>query len=150
MISPLLDIKKLRIVFEQGGKQVLAVKDISFQVQAGELVAIVGESGSGKSVTALSILQLLSDSATVSGEIRFQDTDLLSLSKTTIRPYRGKKISIIFQEPMSSLNPVYSCGAQVMEAILTHQSVSTAEAKRQTLDWFQRVQLQDINRIFES
>ncbi len=150
MTSPLLDIKNLRIVFEQGAKQVEAVKDISFKVEAGELVAIVGESGSGKSVTALSILQLLPDSTKISGEIRFEGTDLLSLSSSEIRPYRGKKISVIFQEPMSSLNPVYTCGAQVMEAILTHQTVSTAEAKQQTLNWFRRVQLQEIDRIFDS
>lgn len=142
----LLDIKNLRIGFQEQQ----AVCGISFQLKEGEVLGIVGESGSGKSLTAMSILQLLPETAAVQGEILFQNTNLLALSKQDIRSYRGKRISMVFQEPMSSLNPVFRCGEQVMEAILTHQNISKTEAKTQMLDWFERVQLQDSDRIFQS
>ena len=142
----MLNIQNLQIGFPEQQ----AVRGISFCLQRGELLGIVGESGSGKSLTAMSILQLQAPNAQISGKILFQETDLTQLSEEGMRAYRGKRISIVFQEPMSSLNPVFSCGKQVVEAILVHQKVSKALAKEQALAWFRRVHLQDSERIFQS
>jgi len=131
-----------------------AVKNISLQVNRGEIVAIVGESGSGKSVTSLSILQLLPrpPAKFSTGKIVFQEDDtqleLISANPKQIREIRGSKIAMIFQEPMTSLNPVMSCGKQVMEALLVHKKISSAEAKRQTIEWFEKVKLPQPGKIF--
>jgi len=145
-MAPLLSIKNLSIQFTQDGKSGTAAKCNSFDVAAGELVAIVGESGSGKSVTALSLLQLLPQQAKVSGEIIFQQDkpiDLLKLSKKEISSIRGNEIAMIFQEPMTSLNPVYTCGYQVMEAIQLHQHVNKETARKKTIALFEKVNLPD-------
>lgn len=140
---PLLQVSGLRIAFSQGGAVTEAVQDVSFHLQKGETLGIVGESGSGKSVTALSIMQLLSKKNILipSGEIVFDGTNLDSLSEERMRIYRGKRIAMIFQEPMTSLNPVMRCGKQVAEAILTHSSVDKEEAKQKTLSQFRKVLL---------
>jgi peptide/nickel transport system ATP-binding protein len=146
MAKPLLSIKDLSIQFSNDGKLSTAVKNNSFEVAAGELVAIVGESGSGKSVTALSILQLLPKQAVISGEILFQQAepvDLLQLSHKKINSIRGNKIAMIFQEPMTSLNPVFTCGYQVMEAIQIHQKVNKETARQKTIELFEKVKLPD-------
>ena len=144
-MEPLLSIRGLDIRFK-GEDTSSAVKGSSFTVHKGELLAIVGESGSGKSVTALSILQLLPKQAAVSGEILFYQNsstpvDLLKLSGNKITTIRGNDIAMIFQEPMTSLNPVFTCGQQVMESIQVHQKVSKAAAKQQTISLFEKVQL---------
>lgn len=146
MATPLLSIKNLFIHFNQEGKSSNAVNNNSFEVAPGELVAIVGESGSGKSVTALSILQLLPKQVLVSGEILFQQNepvDLLKLSAKEINNIRGNKIAMIFQEPMTSLNPVFTCGCQVMEAIQIHQKVNKETARKKTIELFEKVKLPD-------
>ena len=132
-----------------------AVKHISFTVNRGEITALVGESGSGKTVTALSILQLLASPPALysSGEILFSEDqdhseDLLRKDKKELKHIRGNKISMIFQEPMSSLNPVFTCGQQVMEAIRSHKKVSKEEAQRQTVEWLSRVRLPQPKNIF--
>lgn len=145
-MAPLLSIKNLSIQFNQDGNSGNAVNNNSFDVAAGELVAIVGESGSGKSVTALSVLQLLPVQAKISGEIIFhQDkpVDLLKFSKKEISNIRGNEIAMIFQEPMTSLNPVYTCGYQVMEAIQIHQKVNKETARKKTIELFEKVNLPD-------
>ena len=144
----LLSIKNLSIAFSNEGEFSIAVNNISIDVSAGEILAIVGESGSGKSVTALSILQLLPKQARVGGEMLFQQedkapVDLLKLSADKITAIRGNDIAMIFQEPMTSLNPVFTCGRQVMESIQLHQKVSKAIAKQQTLSLFEKVKLPD-------
>jgi peptide/nickel transport system ATP-binding protein len=144
MNVPLLSIKNLSIQFNQDGTLSSAVSHNSFDVAAGELVAIVGESGSGKSVTALSILQLLPKQAVVNGEILFgqeEAVDLLKLSHKKINSIRGNKIAMIFQEPMTSLNPVFTCGYQVMEAIQLHQKVNKETARQKTIELFEKVKL---------
>ena len=144
MNAPLLSIKNLSIQFNQDGILSTAVSNNSFDVAAGELVAIVGESGSGKSVTALSILQLLPKQAVINGEILFgqdEHIDLLKLSKKKISSIRGNKIAMIFQEPMTSLNPVFTCGYQVMEAIQVHQKVNKKIARQKTIELFEKVKL---------
>ncbi|GEO11675.1 ABC transporter ATP-binding protein [Segetibacter aerophilus] len=147
-MSELLSIQNLQIDFTSDGVTSNAVQDVSVEVQRGEIVAIVGESGSGKSVTALSILQLLPSPPAVfsKGEIWFTEEDgrkidLLKASNETIRKIRGNEIAMIFQEPMTSLNPVHTCGHQVMEAIVLHQKISGAEAKKKTIELFESVQL---------
>lgn len=142
----LLSIERLSVHFNPGGNSSLAVQSNSFTVNKGELVAIVGESGSGKSVTALSVLQLLPVQASVSGEIIFyqnKPVNLLKLSAKEINKIRGNEIAMIFQEPMTSLNPVFTCGQQVMETIQLHQKVSKAIAKQKTIALFEKVQLPD-------
>jgi peptide/nickel transport system ATP-binding protein len=146
MATPLLSIKNLSIQFNQDGNLNPAINNNSFDVAPGELLAIVGESGSGKSVTALSILQLLPKQATVTGEILFNDAeqvDLLKLRDKKITAIRGNKIAMIFQEPMTSLNPVFTCGYQVMEAIRLHQKVNKEAARKKTISLFEKVKLPD-------
>ncbi len=143
---PLLSIKNLSIQFSHEGGINTAVNNISVDVVQGKILAIVGESGSGKSVTALSLLQLLPKQARVRGEILFyqNDTapiDLLKLPADKINTIRGNDIAMIFQEPMTSLNPVFTCGYQVMESIQLHKKVSKAAAKQQTIALFEQVKL---------
>ncbi|MDQ6815399.1 MAG: ABC transporter ATP-binding protein [Bacteroidota bacterium] len=151
----LLSIQNLQIDFVANGITNAAIKDISVEVQRGEIVAIVGESGSGKSVTALSILQLLPSPPAVykTGEIWFTNkkgarVNLLKASKGDIRNIRGNEIAMIFQEPMTSLNPVHTCGNQVLEAIILHQKISTDEARQKTIALFESVQLPDPRFIY--
>jgi peptide/nickel transport system ATP-binding protein len=154
-MKPLLQIKNLSVDFISGSAVTQAVKNVSFVVNRNETLAIVGESGSGKSVTALSILQLLPvpPAKYNSGSILFsrdgkQTIDLLNLHQKQVQKIRGNKIAMIFQEPMSSLNPVFTCGAQVIEAIKQHKKIPAPLAKQQTIDWFQKVKLPDPERIF--
>lgn len=153
----LLEVKNLVTKFRTDEGTVTAVNDVSFNLYRGETVGIVGESGSGKSVTSLSIMRLI---ATPPGEIAGgqiiyhkkdgQKVDLLKISEDEMRKFRGNDISMIFQEPMTSLNPVFTCGDQVMEAILLHQKVSKARAKEITLEMFEKVQLPNPPRIFDA
>lgn len=150
MATSVLNIKNLSVDFHQDGRVVRAVQDISFDLMPGETVCVVGESGSGKSVTALATMGLLISSAQTSGEIWFanpeRDTppvNLLALRSDQRRQYRGGQISMIFQEPMTSLNPVYTCGHQVQEAIQIHTQVSADEAYQRAIDLFREVKLPD-------
>ena len=116
-MAPLLDVDHLSIYFRDQA----VVRDLSFSVRQGEVLGLVGESGSGKSLTSLSILRLLDGAARVEGAIRFQGENLLALKPEQMRHYRGRKIAMIFQEPMTALNPVMPVGRQIAEAIETHQ-----------------------------
>jgi peptide/nickel transport system ATP-binding protein len=144
----LLSIQNLSIQFSNEGEKTVAVKDTSIEIKKGELVAIVGESGSGKSVTALSLLQLLPKQSIVKGKTIFfqkdkQPADLINLKDKGINEIRGASIAMIFQEPMTSLNPVFTCGKQVMEVIQLHQKVNAATAKEKTIALFEKVKLPD-------
>ena len=154
MNFPLLQIKNFSVDFVTESGTTSALKNISFEINRGETVAIVGESGSGKTVTSLSILQLLPTPPAIykSGEILFSENgtdqvNLLKLKDNDLRKIRGNKISMIFQEPMTSLNPVKTCGEQVVEAIRTHQAISHSEAQKKTLELFSRVKLPDPTSI---
>ena len=143
---PLVQVKNLCISFIQEHENTPAVKNISFEIPRGKITALIGESGSGKSVTALSLMQLLSSSASVKGEILFSEAgnaavDLLLFSKEKIRQFRGNKIAMIFQEPMTSLNPVHTCGAQVIESLMLHKKLSKQKAKEETIALFKKVEL---------
>ena len=156
MSLPLLQIKNFSVDFITESGTTSAVKNISIQINQGETVAIVGESGSGKTVTSLSILQLLPSPPAKykSGEILFSDNgkdsfDILKLNNRELRKIRGNKISMIFQEPMTSLNPVKTCGKQVVEALQIHQNVSEREAKAKTIELFGKVKLPDPSTIYK-
>ena len=140
MAAPLLQVEDLQTAFAASQGDLRAVRGLSFTVRAGETVAIVGESGSGKSVTALSILRLLrSPPAKLSGRVLFKGRDLLGLSEPEMRRIRGDQISMVFQEPMSSLNPVMPVGAQIAEAVRLHQKVSHRDARDRALEMLARV-----------
>ncbi len=147
-MSFLLSIRNLSVAFSNEGEKNIAVKNSSIEIKKGELVAIVGESGSGKSVTALSLLQLLPKQSTVTGKVYFyqkekQPVNLVDLTDAAINKIRGKNIAMIFQEPMTSLNPVFTCGQQVMEAIKLHQKINTRTAREKTIALFEKVKLPD-------
>jgi len=155
VVPALLRINNLSIDFITESGIVPAVSNISMEVKRGEVVAIVGESGSGKSVTSLSILQLLPSPPAkyTSGEILFtgnngDEVNLLKQSPEKMQSFRGNQIAMIFQEPMTSLNPVLTCGSQVMEAIRLHKKTGKEEAKRKTLELFSKVKLPDPQNIF--
>ncbi|MES1222914.1 MAG: ABC transporter ATP-binding protein [Bacteroidota bacterium] len=148
--APLLEIKNLSVDFISENNKTTALKNISFSVTRGEILALVGESGSGKSVTALSLLQLIPSPPVVyrSGEIIFSEDnsntlDILKEGRGQLQTIRGNKIAMIFQEPMTSLNPVLTCGNQVMEAIVLHKKISAKQAKQETVSWFEKVKLPD-------
>ncbi|RYY91788.1 MAG: ABC transporter ATP-binding protein, partial [Chitinophagaceae bacterium] len=142
-MSVLLAIRNLSVAF--GDRTVL--KPLSLELRRGELLALVGESGSGKSVTALSLLRLLPTAARVSGELEFTDdaapVDLLQLAPRRLEALRGNRIAMIFQEPMTALNPVLTCGRQLMEVLQKHRKLSRAEARRAALEWLAKVRLPD-------
>ncbi|MEM6434797.1 MAG: ABC transporter ATP-binding protein [Cyanobacteria bacterium P01_D01_bin.115] len=154
-VSPILDVRDLCVTFLTKAGPVPAVKSISFDLSSGETLGLVGESGSGKSVTSLALIGLLDQGAELSGEIWFRDPrepeaapiDLLQLSSEARRQYRGKLISMIFQEPLTSLNPVYTCGAQVIEALRLHQGLKAEAAKAQTIALFEEVKLPNPTEI---
>ncbi|MEP2815842.1 MAG: ABC transporter ATP-binding protein, partial [Nitratireductor sp.] len=131
MSAPLISVRDLSVAFSQDEKQSLAVDRVSFDIGRGETVALVGESGSGKSVTALSVLKLLPYPAAShpSGEILFDGQDLLGAKEQALRRIRGRDITMIFQEPMTSLNPVLSIGHQLTEAIRVHRPMPRSEAR---------------------
>jgi peptide/nickel transport system ATP-binding protein len=137
-----LSVENLTTAFRRNGLWTPVVNDVSFSVAAGETVAIVGESGSGKSVTAMSIMRLLPErTARVSGTIRLGGTDLLSLPEKQMQDIRGNDIAMIFQEPMTSLNPVLTVGRQIADAIIRHRNVSKAEARAETVHLLERVRI---------
>ena len=157
MSNKLLEVKNLVTEFKTEGKSVKAVNGISFCLNRGETIGIVGESGSGKSVSSLSCMRLIpSPPGKISaGEIIFHQSDdtkidLLSISEEEMRTFRGNDIAMIFQEPMTSLNPVFTCGDQVVEAIMLHQNVNKKEAKEITISLFEEVQLPDPERIYST
>ena len=144
MNQALLNIQNLSVSFRSESGRVHAVNEVSLHVDPGETLAIVGESGSGKSVTALSILQLLGDAGRIdSGSIDFQGQDLCQLSPASMRQIRGNRISMIFQEPMSSLNPVIKVGRQVAEPLVLHQKLSWAEALEHAQELLHKVAIPD-------
>lgn len=153
--APLLNIQNLSISFATANGSTNAVKDLSLSIRKGEVLALVGESGSGKSVTSLSILRLLPSPPAVynDGKILLhqpghQTLDILKADKKTLETIRGNRVAMIFQEPMSALNPVMRCGRQVMESLRKHQKLSNKEARQKTLELFARVKLPEPELAF--
>ncbi len=155
-MQPLLDIKNLVTEFRTDNEHVKAVNNVSITLHKGETIGIVGESGSGKSVTSLSCMRLIPNppGKITNGEIiyhgREEAVDLLKLSEKDMRSYRGNDLAMIFQEPMTSLNPVFTCGNQVLEAIQLHQKLGRKEAKKLVLKLFKEVQLPNPERIYKA
>ena len=151
MAQPLLQIQNLRTYFHTDEHTVKAVDDLSVEIQEGKTLGIVGESGSGKSVTSLSVMKLLSQTAQIeSGSISFLGRDLVRLPEPEMRRIRGKEISMIFQEPMTSLNPVFTVGFQVMEALTLHQGISKKEARKRTIQLFDEVGIPEPDQRVDS
>ena len=140
--APLLQVDDLRVQFPEDGRTVRAVDGVSFDLNAGEIVGIVGESGSGKSLTALSIMGLVPEPGRVTGgQIRFRGRDLLAMPAEEVRDVRGREIAMIFQDPMSSLNPVLKTGFQIAEAMLAHQKSAKKQAMARAVDLLRQVRV---------
>jgi peptide/nickel transport system ATP-binding protein len=141
--APLLKVEELRVVFEgDRGRLTQAVAGVSFTLRAGSTLGIVGESGCGKSVTGLSIMRLLPKTGTrISGSVVFEGRDLFSLRERQMQDLRGNRLAMIFQEPMTSLNPSFTIGAQIAEALVRHRGVSPKEARGVAVDMLERVRI---------
>lgn len=149
-MADLLRVENLRTVFDTEQGEVVSVDDVSFSVKPGETVAIVGESGSGKSVTALSIMRLLGKNGRIhSGSIQFTGKELTTLTEKEMRKIRGKEISMVFQEPMTSLNPVLTIGFQIIEAIRLHQPVTKKAAYKIALNMLEKVGISEPERVMK-
>ena len=148
----LLEVKNLGITFFTDRGALPAVQEVNFKVHQGETLGVVGESGCGKSMTALSLMQLIPSppGKITSGEIIYKGENLLGKSKSQIQDIRGKEISMIFQEPMTSLNPVVTVGKQIMEAILTHENISKEDAKARALEMIKLVGIPMPEKVFAS
>ncbi|GAB4149058.1 MAG: ABC transporter ATP-binding protein [Sphingomonadales bacterium] len=146
--TPLLEVRGLEVAFRSQAGTVRAVQGMSFALDAGETLAIVGESGSGKSVSSLAVMRLIPDppGKIVAGEILYQGDNLLRFSERQMRRLRGNDISMIFQEPMTSLNPVLTVGKQIGEAVMLHQGADRAQARAQALDMLRLVQIPEPER----
>ncbi|WP_366033504.1 ABC transporter ATP-binding protein [Clostridium sp.] len=147
-MSELIEFKNLKTYFYTEAGTVKAVNDVSFKIKKGEVVCVVGESGCGKSVTAMSLMRLIdSPGKIVDGEIIFDGRDILKLSDQEIRGIRGNDISMIFQEPMTSLNPVFTVGKQIMESVMLHRKVSKKEAKEVAIEMISLVGIPDAEKV---
>ncbi len=145
MISPLLSVRDLSVAFSQGGRTTTAVDHVSFDIARGETVALVGESGSGKSVSALSVLKLLSypPASHPSGQILFDGRDILAMDEAQLRKVRGNRITMIFQEPMTSLNPLHTIERQIVEILSLHQGMRDRQARARTLELLHEVGIRE-------
>ena len=143
MPTPELLVKNLKVSFATSKKELIAVRGISYQLNQGEILALVGESGCGKTVSALSILRLIQEppGKIVSGEILFAGKDLLKLKKKELQDLRGKDIAMIFQDPMTSLNPVLTIGEQIIETLLRHTSLSRKKAREKSFRLLEQVEI---------
>ncbi len=151
-VDTLLDIRDLTISFDTPDGRARAVDRVSFSIRHGETLGVVGESGCGKTVTALALMRLIQTppGRIEGGQIIFKGNDLLKLPERDMRKVRGNEISMVFQEPMTSLNPVFTCGYQVEEAVVLHQKVSKREAQERTLEMLALVKIPDPKRIAKS
>ena len=149
--APFVDIRGLTVTFTAGRKPVRAVDGVDLQVRRGEVVALIGESGSGKSVTLRSLLRLHTPRHTqMGGQMRVGEHDVLALSPGALADYRGRVASMIFQEPLLALDPVYTVGAQIVESIRRHENVSAAQAQQRALELFERVRIPSPERRLQA
>ncbi len=145
--TPLLEVRELKVSFDTLAGRARAVDGISFELRAGETLGVVGESGCGKSVTSLALMRLLAEPpARVSGAVRLRGTELLTLPERAMRQVRGNRISMIFQEPMTSLNPVLTIGRQIAESVRVHQGAGRAEALARAVEMLKLVQIPEAER----
>ena len=151
MPAPVLQIHGLTVALPVGSYRMHALHDVSFTVEAGELVCLVGESGSGKSITAQTVMGLLARGLrSLAGVVRLDDEDILQAAEARLRQLRGRRMSMIFQEPMTALNPVRTCGKQIDEVLATHTRLSATERRAQTLGMLERVRIADVQRVYDA
>jgi peptide/nickel transport system ATP-binding protein/oligopeptide transport system ATP-binding protein len=150
--NTLLSVRGLKTWFDSDGKELKAVDDVSFEIRQGETFGILGESGCGKSIASMSIMRLVPQppGRYAGGEIFFEGRDILKMNKHEIHEVRGAEISMIFQEPMTALNPVFTVGNQLEEAVLIHEKVNKKEARSIALEWLGRVRIPNPERILQS
>ncbi|SOC88511.1 peptide/nickel transport system ATP-binding protein [Curtobacterium sp. 314Chir4.1] len=148
--TPVVKVSELDVDFAVDDVWTPAVKKLSYEIRSGEVLALVGESGSGKSVSSMSILGLLPRNARVNGSIEFNGTELLGLRSAQLREYRGKEIAVIFQEPMTALNPVFTVGSQIVETLRIHYGISPSEAKTRAIELLTLVEMPDPQKAFDS
>ncbi|PZF61408.1 glutathione ABC transporter ATP-binding protein [Curtobacterium sp. MCBD17_013] len=148
--APIVEVTDLDVDFAVDDYWTPAVKHLSYEIRSGEVLALVGESGSGKSVSSMSILGLLPRNARVNGSVRFQGTELLGLRPAQMRDYRGKEIAVIFQEPMTALNPVFTVGSQIVETLRIHYGISPNEARDRAIELLAMVEMPDPQKAFDS
>lgn len=149
-MDDLIEFKNLKTYFYTEVGTVKAVNDVSFKIKKGEVVCVVGESGCGKSVTAMSLMRLVdSPGKIVDGEIIFDEKNILTLSDEEIRSIRGNEISMIFQEPMTSLNPVFTVGKQIMESVMLHRNIGKKEAKEVAIEMISLVGIPDAEKVID-
>ncbi|MET3452111.1 MULTISPECIES: ABC transporter ATP-binding protein [Curtobacterium] len=148
--TPVVKVSGLDVDFAVDDVWTPAVKKLSYEIRSGEVLALVGESGSGKSVSSMSILGLLPRNARVNGSIEFNGTELLGLRSAQLREYRGKEIAVIFQEPMTALNPVFTVGSQIVETLRIHYGISPSEAKTRAIELLTLVEMPDPQKAFDS
>ncbi|WP_082470137.1 ABC transporter ATP-binding protein [Curtobacterium sp. S6] len=148
--GPLLQVQSLQVEFGVDRSWIPAAMDVSYHVNAGEVLALVGESGSGKSVSTMGMLGLLPSNARVTGSVKLRGQELVGLSNRELRQVRGDDVAVIFQEPMTALNPVYSVGDQIVETLRLHRDISPAEAKERALAMLELVELPDPQKAFAS
>jgi peptide/nickel transport system ATP-binding protein len=151
MTAPLLTVSDLRVSFATEEGTVKAVDGVSFDLRAGEILSIVGESGSGKSVTALTVMGLSrGPNSTIEGEVRLNGTELVTADEDELRKVRGERIAMVFQDPMTALNPVYKVGDQIVEEIRAHEEVSKEEAQARTIEALRSVGIPNPERRFDN
>jgi peptide/nickel transport system ATP-binding protein len=149
--GPLLDVRDLRVTFTTEDGPVIAVKDVSFTLERGEILALVGESGCGKSVTAMAVPRLLPDGdVTVEGTVTLDGVELTSLPEQRMQELRGKDVSVVFQEPMTSLNPAYTIGRQIGEVLQQHERLSRRQVRERTVELLSLVGMPDARRRADS
>jgi peptide/nickel transport system ATP-binding protein len=148
--GPIIEVEKLSVDFWISGEWVTAVTDMSYKVNPGEVLAIVGESGSGKSVSSMSLLGLLPPNSRSRGSVRLQGKEILNIAPDDLRKVRGNEIAVIFQEPMTALNPVYKIGFQIVESLRVHFPLTPAEAKVRALELLTIVEMPDPQKAFDS
>lgn len=148
-MSNVLEVKDLQIEFKIDERYYKAVQGVSFHIEAGETLGIVGESGCGKSVTSLSVMRLLREPTKVSGQIVYKDRDLLSLTEPQMRRVRGNEIGMIFQEPMTSLNPVHKIGRQIGETLILHRGMTPRQAQQEAVAMLKKVGIPRAEQIVE-
>ncbi|MFO1213436.1 MAG: ABC transporter ATP-binding protein [Burkholderiaceae bacterium] len=150
MSHPLLDVTDLRVTLHTARGPAAALREVSFSMQRGDTVGLIGESGCGKSITALALMGLLPEGARVSGSIRFDGTELTTLDEDALCKLRGSRIGMVFQEPMTALNPLHTIGQQIAEPLRLHQGLSAAAARAEALRLLERVHLPDAKRRLDA
>src|SRR5699024_9266191 len=151
MSSDLLQVTNLNTNFKTENGNFSAIKNINLSINEGQVVCVVGESGSGKSITSLSIMSLLPPNGEVtSGEVILKNKNILHMNEKELLKVRGKSISMIFQDPMSSLDPVFTCGSQIVETILIHQNITKKEAKHKAIYLLERMQITRPETVYNS